>query len=153
MNRRKFIKVATSAVVGIAVAPKAKAYQSSSTAKSSSSSQTDRLCRERRPGCNCQGFSSCYHSSSSSQSGPSISMDREACGYKTDEIWKAMRTKNMYPVWTSGYRGPCGLDPYNCPFPNKKCSSSTRSSSSSSYQGSTSCASVSDYHITPVQED
>jgi len=148
MNRRKFIKVATSAVVGVVVVPKAKAYQSSSTAKSSSSSQTI-----GRQSCGCQGFSSCYHSSSSSHSGPSTCMGREACGYKTDEIWKAMRAKNMYPVWISGYRGPCGLDPYHCPFPNKKCSSSTSSSSSSSYQGSTSCASVSDYHTTPVQED
>jgi len=116
MNRRKFIKVATSAVVGVVVAPKAKAYQSSSTAKSSSSSQTI-----GRQSCGCQGFSSCYHSSSSTR--------RSACSYGIGDILKAAK-RGCGPK--TGWRGPCGLDLSECPYPENICSSSTSSYSSSS---------------------
>ena len=115
MNRRKFIKVATSAVVGVAIAPKLTACQSSSTTKSSSSWEPSRLCAERRPGCNCYGSSSCSHSSSSSSNG--------VCYHATNDILKVVKQQGRRPK--TGWSGRCGLDLSDCPYPEKRCSSSS----------------------------
>lgn len=70
MDRRKFIKVATSAVIGVVIATESKDRQSSLTAKSSSSISTI-----HPQNCSCGGSSSDWFSESSSRIEPDNSVD------------------------------------------------------------------------------